>query len=153
MTHCSNSLIDLIFLSSPDALSSCEILPPLHNSYHNGILFSLRNLKSNYKRSQEIQFCRFWLGLRYDCWDRLELISLYKYSRGPVLVNMELHIHACNGRPSSTLKQRKNLPWLSKSIVQLMRKRNTLFRTSCNRSYHREVQTCKKPSCLNATDK
>ena len=32
--------------------------------------------------------------------------------------------------PSSTLKPQKNLPWLTKSIVQLMRKRNALFRAA-----------------------
>ena len=32
--------------------------------------------------------------------------------------------------PSSTLKPRKNLPWLTKPIIQLMRKRNTLFRAA-----------------------
>ena len=32
--------------------------------------------------------------------------------------------------PSSTLKPRKNLPWLTKPIIQLMRKRSMLFRAA-----------------------
>ena len=37
-------------------------------------------------------------------------------------------MHKCI--PNASLPSRRNLPWLSKRIIQLMRKRNTLFRRS-----------------------
>ena len=49
LTHLSptlNSLIDLVFLSSPENLSSCVTLPPLANSDHLGVSFSIKNCKS-----------------------------------------------------------------------------------------------------------
>ena len=34
--------------------------------------------------------------------------------------------------PQLTLKSKKNLPWLTKSVVQAIRKRNALFRPAKN---------------------
>ena len=136
-THCSNSLIDLIFLSSSEALSSCEILPPLANSDHNGILLLLQNLKTKpipIKGAKKI-----W---RYDYADfNLALDMIAEIDWDSVFLNADvdecwstwrsIFMHIMDSYiPSSTLKPRKNLPWLTKSIIQLMRKRNALFRAA-----------------------
>ena len=71
------------------------------------------------------------------------------------MVNMALHIHAYHGLMHTKLDSKaakESIPWLTKSIIQLMRKRNTLFRAASRTKTEAAVTKykilmCKKQSC------
>ena len=146
-THtCSNgntSLIDLIAMSSPSLLQSCVTVPPLCNSDHLGLL-----LHSHWRHSKPSADCSartIWLYEHAD-WPRVrDLIEETEWSS---LTTDDVDISWENWQqrfleimkeciPQKVLPPRRNLPWLNKNLVQLMRKRNMLFsraKRSCRNS-------------------
>ena len=115
----------------------CSIVPPLSNSDHNGILIQMRWRQSgssscpNNSKGRKI-----WLYNHAD-WDRA--IKLLDSCDWGVLLGQDANESWTNWCekflsimeeciPRRTLPQRRNLPWLSKTIVQSMRKRNYLYR-------------------------
>ena len=137
-THLSSSgssLIDLVFLSSPSFLQTCSTLPPLLNSDHLGLFIRLRWQKSN--RSTSHSSRTIW---RYDFadWDRAcDLISSTDWESvldfddvNDCWLNLKSHfleiIELCV--PKAVLPKRQNLPWLTKPIIQAIRRRNLLFK-------------------------
>ena len=130
-THCSNSLIDLVFLSL------CKTLPLLANSDHNGIIFSLQNVKTKPNPIKAPK--KIW---RYNHADVNSAVNMIAEIDWDTILSssdvddcwMRWHttfmriMEACI--PSATPRRRKNLPWLTKPVIQLMRRRNALFRAA-----------------------
>ena len=143
-THCSHNghwtLIDLALLSSPEHLSMCETIPPLGNSDHLG-LHVVINRQAKQCTVKNNTHRQVWRYAQAD----FESASL-------VLSNLDLNtildpnnINTSWSRwksyfldvmkgyiPTALLPKRPNLPWLSKSLIQLMRKRNLLYRKARN---------------------
>ena len=133
-TSTSTSLIDLVFLSSPSSLLSCESTPPLSNSDHLGIAFAVTVDKrtTNLKRSKRriwryalADFDRAQEMLNTIDWEDLfksnDVNTCWSIWHTKFLQIMEACI------PQLVLKKRKNLPWLTKPVIQAMRKRNAYF--------------------------
>ena len=130
----SNSLIDLVFLSSPTDLLLCETIPPLSNSDHLGLHFKISIPKSkrhstkcerkvwryaytDFNRANEMIADTDWETLLSssninECWSTW---------RDQFLQIMDTCI------PKVILKGRKNLPWLTKPVIKAMRQRNRTF--------------------------
>ena len=139
-THLSptlNSLIDLVFLSSPENLSSCETLPPLANSDHLGVSFSIKICKSTLTSARKARKVWRYAYANFDM--AHEMISEIDWDS--VFSSKDIDVCWANWQsiflsimdyciPHSVLKPRKNLPWLTKEIIQAMRRRNSLFRAA-----------------------
>ena len=129
-TH-SNSLIDLVFLSSPKHLLFCDTLPPLSNSDHLGLSLLAKPEKNPMRRER-----RVWRYAFADLDLANEMLSAIDWST--LLSTSDVNSSWLNWRskfmqvmetciPQAVLKARRNLPWLNKQVVQAMRKRNSMF--------------------------
>ena len=135
-TQTSCSTIDLVLMSSPSYLNSCTTIPPLSNSDHHGlsVLFSAGtlppSLKSNSRRIWRYSLANFDLAcemLDNTDWDGIfteNVNSSWENWKARFLQIMELCI------PQLSLKSKKNLPWLTKPVIQAIRRRNSLFRAA-----------------------
>ena len=132
-TH-SSSLIDLIFLSSPKDLVFCDTLPPLANSDHLGLSFAVAIAKPRLTPTRSMR--RVWRYAFADFDLANDMLSAIDWSA--LLSSGDVNTCWMNWRskflqvmetciPQGLLKARKNLPWLSKPVMQAMRKRNVLF--------------------------
>ena len=126
-----------MFLSSPENLLSSETVPPLANSTnsdHLGVSSSIKNCKSVNNTVRKARKIWRYTYANFDMAD--EMISAIDWDS----VFSSKDVDACwanwhsiflnvmdNCIPHSVLKPRKNLPWLTKEIIQAMRKRNYLF--------------------------
>ena len=136
------SLIDLAFVSSPSSVTSCETVAPLSNSDHLGILLTYKfpHVKKSpntpvrkvwhYSSGDFERACEMLDSINWDsildkeninlCWREWQNIFLYIMS-------------VCI--PKKMLPSRKNLPWISNSILKAIRTRKRLFkafkRTGC----------------------
>ena len=130
-----SSLIDLVLMSAPEHLKECVTVPPLSNSDHSGISIRLETLTiAHHKRQQkrsiwryshadfstacelldEINFDHIFASSSIDeCWQRW---------KETFLKIMDICI------PKSTLPTKRSLPWISKEIVQMIKKRNYYHR-------------------------
>ena len=132
-----NSLIDLVFLSSPSNLIFCETVSPLSNSDHLGLFLAVSavttrcNPKRNGRKIWRYAFADY--DLAHEMLSAIDWNSLLQSTD----VNMCWSIwhtkfmqvmDACI--PQSVLKARKNLPWLTNPVIQAMRRRNSLFRAA-----------------------
>ena len=126
-----------MFLSSPENLLSCETVPPLANSDHLGVSFSIKNCKSVNNTVRKARKIWRYTYANFDMAD--EMISAIDWDS----VFSSKDVDACwanwhsiflnimdNCITHSVLKPRKNLPWLTKEIIQAMRKRNYFFRVA-----------------------
>ena len=127
------SMIDLIATSSPSLLQSCETIPPLSNSDHMGLLLQSQWRQARQPRGGSTRY--IWLYKHADWHKAHELIEGTNWDSllvDDVNISWEnwmkhfLEIMA-ECIPQRLLPNRRNLPWLSKSLVQLMRRRNMLF--------------------------
>ena len=139
--HCgSTSLIDLVFTSTPSQVLGCTTIPPLDNpnakSYHLGILLTIswkspvpqrnhplkrrvwRYNHADFDRANEL-LCDLDLN---DIFDHTNIQTSWLQFKCAFLDVMAQCI------PRSVVTTRKNLPWLSKSIIQLIRKRDRYFK-------------------------
>ena len=123
VTTSSATTIDLMLASSSESVMSCETVPPLGTSDHNGILtdISLRTPSAAPQVSRKV-----WRYKYADFERAQEMLSQIDYNSVVVedvdaswknwermfLNIMEICI------PTTTLPRQKNLPWLSKSILQ-----------------------------------
>ena len=136
----STSLIDLVLSSSPSKLLSCTTIPPLDNpgakSYHNGLHITINWNSQRPQRSSQHRRT-IWRYAHADFrkasrmiseidWDALASDDIDQYCslwQNTFLSIMERCI------PKKVLPpRRRNLPWLNKSLVQSMRRRNHLFK-------------------------
>ena len=123
-------------MSFPERLISCDVIPQLGNSDHLGIQVHFLG-KSKAVRVQNNPRRQVWHYNRADFNLAIDLLSdrnldaliepsdvnlswsKWKYS---FLEVMDICI------PKSYLPKRHNLPWLTKSLIQLIKKKNHLFR-------------------------
>ena len=126
-------LIDLAFVSSPPQVISCETIPPLANSDHFGIQL-IHSIDSS-KKLSKISPCRVWKYTDADFiaianfldevdWDSVltgDVESCWTSWKRCFLDIMNECI------PHYFIKSNKNLLWMSKAIIQAMRKRKALF--------------------------
>ena len=159
-----SSLIDLVLMSAPETLSNCTTVPPLANSDHLGIIIDIHCKPHRILRKRRViwryNYADFDLAcallnnldLRYifegnsieTCWTRWKKAFLDI-------------MHVCI--PKASLPEKKSLPWMTKQIVQLIRKRNYYFRKykkyNCTTTYSRykslrnKVVTCLRQSKSN----
>ena len=135
-TQTSCSTIDLVLMSSPSYLNSCTTIPPLSNSDHHGLSVLLStgtpppSQKPNSRRIWRYSLANFNLAcemLDSTDWDSIfseDVNSSWQKWRARFLQIMELCI------PQLLLKSKKNLPWLTKPVIQAIRRRNSLFRAA-----------------------
>ena len=129
----SKSTIDLVFVSEPSSLNRCDTVAPLSNSDHWGILidFSKKQDKPDksqgrliwrYKYADWIKACELIDEFNWDSisTDDIELSWKLWHQQFMSIMNQTI--------PNRIIPTRRNLPWLNKSIVKLMRKRNQLFK-------------------------
>ena len=127
-----SSTIDLVLLSSPSQLIKCCTVSPLGNSDHNGIVTTVKwNPVTAPTRRRTI-----WRYAHAD-WDKArELISLWNWE---LMLTDDVNTSWCNWHkeflsimdqcaPKKVLPHGRNLPWMSKSLRQAMRKRNAKFK-------------------------
>ena len=148
--HCPNgpdSMLDLLAMSSPSLLQSCETISPLSNSDHLGLLVS-----SQWKHSRPLLNRNARTVCMYNNANWEKANDLLAVTDWQLLITGDIDESWDNWQkrflevmqeciPQKTLPPRHNLPWLSKSLVQLMRKRNQLF-SQAKRS-KREVDLAK----------
>ena len=130
----SKSTIDLVFMSEPSfsMLNRCETIPPLANSDHLGISidFSIKPIKTAKTQGRLI-----WRYAFADWTKACELIDNYSWDSilsEDIETSWKLWHHQfmkimSESIPNRIIRTRKNLPWLDKSIVNLMKRRNLLF--------------------------
>ena len=131
-----STLIDLVFVSNLLLFffSNCSVVPQLSNSDHLGLMVTL---KHQHMASISIPRRRVWRYKHADFDRANELLCdigldnimnpydiqmSWKRFKSTFLDVMEQCI------PRSVLTARNNLPWLTKEIIQLIRKRNHHFR-------------------------
>ena len=128
--------IDLMLTTSPELVKNCQTIPPIGTSDHNGII-SVVSLLTHTVAPQPSR--KIWRYSHANFSLANELLSNINPSH--ILVDGDPSTswnNWCNAFldvmhksiPNASLPSRRNLPWLSKRIIQLMRKRNTLFRRS-----------------------
>ena len=136
-THFCNSscsLIDLVFLSCPLSRINCNTIPPLANFDHFGILVNIainKPQQRHHRKSRKVWrysqanfelACDMLESIDWNCIFSNDVNSTGQNWRAKFLSIMEQCI------PYSYLKSKKNLPWLTKGVVQAIRERNMLFR-------------------------
>ena len=133
----SHSLIDLVFLSDPSHLTGCVTIPALSNSDHLGLSVSIsagnpgslpkRKSRSIWRYSHA-NFDRACELLDSTDWDSIfatnDVSSCWANWHSHFLKIMEKCI------PKVVLRSRPNLPWLTKTVTQAIRRRNFLFRAA-----------------------
>ena len=130
-----STLIDLVPLSAPSQLVSCNVIPPLGNSDHNGIHFILkrfrnpspvRTRKRNVRRYSHADFDKANTLIIENDWTFLDnesdMDTLWSMWEERFMAIMEQCI------PKATISPRRNLPWMNKHIRANIRKRNMACR-------------------------
>ena len=132
------ALIDLVYLSKSSSLISCNVLPPLANSDHNGLLFCLQKQNTTQKPKisnparivwnyENADFCKARYLIEHTNWESLmseDVNTSLSQWQATFLSIMERCI------PKIVLRSRKNLPWLTKQLIQAARKKRRLFQQS-----------------------
>lgn len=109
------SLIDLVFVSSPVLTNSCHVIPPLSNSDHNGIL-----VQCSWSKGRTV-----WCYNHADWVRASTLIELFDWNS---ILSEEVDESWSNWSkqllsimdeciPKRTLPKHKNLPWLTKNLI------------------------------------
>ncbi len=157
-----DSLIDLVFLSTPSLLNFCNTIPPLASSDHNGIDLQISTSVTSLPPQDEGSQREIW---RYDLadFDRANDLIISTDWEDLMAEGMDVSLAKWQDKfmeimvqciPKVRLPKRKNFPWLTKKILQAMRKRNTLFRkaktTGDNRVYQK-YKKCRNNVNLHAT--
>ena len=130
------STIDLVFMSDNIIVQSCETLPPLGNSDHYGLLTNLILAGRNCTHIQPYKGHLIW---SYDDANWITGCNLIQYfDINSILFDIiEQTWNSCHRIsmsimertiPSSKIKTHCSLSWLNKSIIQLMRRTNKLFK-------------------------
>ena len=125
--------IDLLFVSNPQLVHDCSTIPPLANADHFGLLVSL-SLQTSYTPKKSRTVWRY----EYANWsaacdllgaidwasvlDPEDVEKSWAIWRDIFLGVMDQCI------PKAILPARRNRPWLTKRLIQSIRRRNALFR-------------------------
>ena len=129
------SLIDLVLLSSPSQLVSCNVIPPLGNSDHNGINLTIKcfqntppvkSRKRTIWRYSHADFDKANRLIKATDWTFLDnetnIDAVWTTWESKFMTIMEECI------PRATIFPRCNLPWMSRSIRAKIRKRNSAYK-------------------------
>ena len=147
-----SSLIDLILMSVPESLSECMTVPPLANSDHLGV-----SLCINYRMCSKKKSCRkqrtIWRYEHADFSKACEMLD----QMDPTKNFAEPSIDLCWARwkesflyvmskciPMATLPKKHSIPWMTKGIVQTIRKRNYYYRKYKHSQSHYNQNDYKK---------
>ena len=127
------SIIDLLFISNRHLIDTCSTIPPLANSDHLGLMAKL-----SFKSTRRIPKGRVVWRYSLANWERAcDLIEAIDWH--PLLDPIDINKSWTNWSnaflnimekciPKTTLPRRKNRPWLSKKILQAMRRRNMYYK-------------------------
>ena len=127
------STIDLLFVSDPHLVRSCLTIPPISNSDYLGLQINL-SLKA------PIQVPKRRIVWRYQLadWDRacqlidstdwLSLVDQADINRSWINWRDKFIQIMQECIPSCVLPPRRNRPWLTKRLIQAIRRRNALYR-------------------------
>ena len=144
-THVQNntsSTIDLVFVSNPSLVNVCSTIPPLSNSDHLGILL---DLKKKLKPSDKCQGRLIWRYSHADWEKACDSILTDDIDASLTQWREQFMDIMAQSIPNRFLPPRRNLPWLTKPIIQSMRKRNTLFKkakSSWNFTKYKRARNC-----------
>ena len=129
------SLIDLVLMSSTQVLAECTVIPQLANSDHLGLRVVLHGhptVQHIHQKKRSIwRYAHADFDTACNLLDELDLDTIIDDSsienswsrwKDAFLAIMERCI------PKAQVPNRKNLPWLTKEIVRLIRKRNYYYR-------------------------
>ena len=136
----SNSLIDLVLTTSPSQVFRCVTIPPLDNptakSYPLGLCLNIDwkppGIQGSHSRRRTVwryahaDFEKASRMISETDWDALfsEDVDLYCIQWQQTFLSI---MEECISK--KVLKPRRcNLPWLNKTLVQSMRRRNCIFR-------------------------
>ena len=153
MTHNTGNgfgtLIDLALVSSTDHVNDCSVIPPLQSSDHNGILLKLKwkqggNQTFSHKR-------KIW---RYAHADFLKAENLIANTDWGFIVTGDVNNALANWEqtymqimeeciPQKTIPNKPNLPWLTKDILRVGRRRTLLYRKAKRSGCPRHLQQYK----------
>ena len=132
----SSSTIDLLFTNEELLVHKCETVPPLSTFDHSGIV-SIVN-KNLGKQRIKSKGCRIWRYSYYADWDGARgAIDDFDWD-SIMLMTLMLHVKIGSSIfflsimdqfiPNCLLRSRHNLPWLTKPLLRLIRKKNLLFK-------------------------
>lgn len=154
----SKSTIDLVLMSEPSfsMLNRCETIPPLANSDHLGISLDL-SIKPI--KTEKTQGRLIWRYAYADWTKACELTDNYNWDSilsEDIETSWKLWHHQflkimSESIPNRVIRTRKNLPWLDKSIVNLMKKRNLLFKRAKRTGDYCQYTRTQPHSCSTAT--
>ena len=127
------STIDLVFMSEPSTLKSCVTIPPLSNSDHLGIMVTLNRKPI---KAEKIKGRLIWRYSLADWLKACQLIDDFDWdsilSRNVELSwklwHQQFMLIMAESIPNKVIPTRRNLPWLNKTIISSMKKRNLLFK-------------------------
>ena len=133
VTDSSETTINVALTTNPVRTNNCSTISPLGSSDHFGLFASIDLIGPRPKPNIPWKIWRYNHALPNDLLCELDSDSIIvKWNPNATWINWQnsfLEImHTCI--PRSSLSKRKNLPWLSKQIIQLMRKRNMYFTKS-----------------------
>lgn len=131
------SLIDLIFVSNNVLTNFCEVIPPLANSDHKGIHMQCKWKRTSRHNCPNNSKGRIvWCYNQADWEKAMSLIDDFDWSS---LLSNDVNeswtkwcdqfltiMRECI--PTKILPKRKNLPWLSKGLVNSIKRRNLLYK-------------------------
>ena len=147
------SLLDLVFVSDPDHVLECSTIPPLANSDHYGIFFRLScpiqakqiRPKREVWRYAHMELDRACIMLQSLDLDLIfasdDVDECWRCWKQSFLGIMEECI------PRATLPDSINPPWLSKRILQMIKKQNYYYRLakhnrqSCHHAKYRRLRS------------
>ena len=135
----SETLIDLIFVSSSVFVRKSSATPPLANADHNGLHLSVSDsLNLPVKRSKPVtrNIWRYSLAdfdRAAELLETVEWVSLLptdnvdSYCSTWITYFLQI-MEICI--PHAVTKTKSNVPWMNRTIAEAIKKRNTLFRTA-----------------------
>ena len=131
------SLIDLALVSRKTQLVNCSVIPPLANSDHNGLefLFKWKPSEKQVRTTPRV----IWRYKEADYGKACQMIDETNWD--DLLCNDDVNCSATNWHnkfmeiissciPRKSLRRKRNVPWLTQNIIQLIRKHNTAFRAA-----------------------
>ena len=135
----STSIIDLVFVSTPELVTHCIVIPSLCNSDHKGVEIDCSWKSTARHNCVNNSAGRTVLSYKLADWDKAN--SLIDAFHWDVLLSSDINESWSNWCekflsimdcciPRKTLPPWKNLPWLTKELINLMRKRNLLYKRS-----------------------
>ena len=113
------SMIDLVFVSDPQLISSCTTIPPLRST----TTTAKRHVVWRYKHADWVEACDL---IKSANWKSLVDQSDVNRSWSNWRDRFMQIMHDCI--PSGVIPPQRNRPWLTKKLIQAMRRRNAIYK-------------------------